>query len=199
MRHFYRKCSLATTIGLATVACNHSVAPEVTPTRVGTVQPAIQARVLLVLTPTFERYTTESQAGIHHYVVHLGESGSKALQDMVGASFQHLEVQHVSEAALPQWLALPGDTGRADLVLVPNFTGSFARVRFFDFATDVALQLEVRCYRTGATYSWVGTGHATRAFGGWSGMTGSALELAVAALADTLSSNRGKLEVVAAR
>src|SRR6266566_9188135 len=146
MRHFFLKRSLAAALGLAAVACTHNVDPNVTPAKIVTVQPPIQARVLLIIAPAFETYTTESQNGIHHYIVHLGGSASKALQDFVGASFQHLEVQHVSDADLLQWLAAPGGTTRADVLLVPDFAPSSAETRFVDFAADVRLRLNVRSY-----------------------------------------------------
>lgn len=84
------------------------------------------------------------------------------------------------------------------MLLVPDFAPSSAEVRFADFAADVRLRVNVRCYRTGATYSWIAAGHATRVISAWGGMTGSALERALGVLADTLSANRAKLDVLVA-
>jgi len=195
MRHPSLRALVFALLAATAARCTQNVDPRVAPAKVATVQPPVDARVLLLVAPAFETYTTESQFNFQHYVVHLGSSASKALQDMLSGSFQHVEVLHVADAEVVRWLSAPADTARADVLIVPTFGSSSAGVRLADFAADVILRLDIRSYRTGATYSWSGTGHATRLINvGWGGMTGGALAQALSALTDTLSANRAKLE-----
>ena len=53
------------------------------------VQPPIHARAILMITPSFETYTTQSSQGINHYNYQLGQSAAGALQYLVAGSFDH--------------------------------------------------------------------------------------------------------------
>jgi hypothetical protein len=175
------------------VGCTHNVAPKVTPSRIASVQPPIHSRALLVLTPSFESYTSESQEGIHHFNYHLGASASAALQDLVTASFDSAVVQRVGDADLMRLLTAPPDASAAAVMLVPHFSTGGAREGFFTVSADVALRLDVRSAR-GSTYSWTGLGHTSRAVSSRRGLTGSALEQALQALSDSLGAHRADLE-----
>lgn len=176
-------------------ACTHNVAPKVTPAKVAAVQPAIRARAIMLITPSFETYVTTSSQGIHKYNYHMGESAARALTDMVTASFQHAEVKRVGDADLMQWLSGPADTSVADLLLVPRFdVGGYSQGVFTE-SSDVRMRLDVRPYRGTATYSWISVGHTSRAFSSLRGLTGSSLEQALNGLSDSLSAHRASLEV----
>lgn len=176
-------------------ACTHNVAPKVTPAKVAAVQPAIRARAIMLITPSFETYVTTSSQGIHKYNYHMGESAARALTDMVTASFQHAEVKRVGDADLMQWLSGPADTSVADLLLVPRFdVGGYSQGVFTE-SSDVRLRLDVRPYRGASTYSWISVGHTSRAFSSLRGLTGSSLEQALNGLSDSLSAHRASLEV----
>ena len=179
---------------LAAAACTHNVDPKVTPEKVPSVHPPIHARAILLLTPGFEGYTTQEQDGIHHYIYHLGGSASKAIADLAHGSFDSVAVQHVDDAQVLQWLSAPGDTSKADLLLVPNFGAGGAGQHLFTVSADVVLRLDVRSYRTGKAVSWTTSGHTSRAISSRRGLTGSALERALGALTDSLTANRAMLE-----
>jgi hypothetical protein len=180
---------------IVVAACTHNVAPKVTPAKVAAVQPPIRARALLLITPSFETYTTTSSEGIHKYNYHMGESAALALTDMVRASFSHAEVKRVGDAELMQWLSGPADTSMADLLLVPRFDVGSASQGAFTVSSDVRLRLDVRPYRGATTYSWSSTGHTSRAFSSHRGLTGSSLEQALNGLTDSLTAHRAHLEV----
>ncbi len=175
-------------------ACTHNVAPKVTPAKIAAVQPPIRARALLLITPSFETYTTTSSRGIHKYNYHMGESATRALSDMVTASFTHADVRHIGDADLMQWLSGPADTTVADVLLIPRFdVGGFSQGLFTE-SSDVRIRLDVRPYRGTTTYSWSSSGHTSRAISSLRGLTGSSLEQALNGLSDSLSSNRAHLE-----
>lgn len=180
------------------VGCTHNVAPKVTPAKIAAVQPPIRARAVLIITPSFETYTTQSSQGIHHYNYQLGQSAAAALQDLVASSFDHGATQRLSDAELIRWLAAPPDTSAADLLLVPYFETGGVKKGLFTQSADVRLRLDVRLYR-GGTYSWTAVGHTGRAISSLRGLTGSALEQALRGVADSLAAHRGQLEANAAQ
>ena len=190
-----RPLAVLSPVLLVVGACTHNVAPKVTPAKVAAVQPAIRARAIMLITPSFETYVTTSSQGIHKYNYHMGESAARALTDMVTASFQHAEVKRVGDADLMQWLSGPADTSVADLLLVPRFdVGGYSQGVFTE-SSDVRLRLDVRPYRGASTYSWISVGHTSRAFSSLRGLTGSSLEQALNGLSDSLSAHRASLEV----
>jgi len=195
--------SLARTVPVAAlgfiVGCTHNVAPKVTPAKIAAVQPAIHARAILIITPSFETYTTQSSQGLHHYNYQLGQSAAGALQDLVASSFDRGATQRLSDAEVIRWLAAPPDTSAADLLLVPSFETGGVKKGLFTESADVRLRLDVRLYRGGATYSWTALGHTGRAISSLRGLTGSALEQALRGLADSLGAHRGNLEGQPAR
>lgn len=181
-------------LGVVALACTHQVAPKVTPEKIPSVNPQIKSRVVLLIAPGFEDYTSQENEGIHHYVYHLGESAAKAVTDLVTGSFAQVDVERVTDAQVLQWLASPGDTSKADLLLVPNFGKGGTKEGLFTVSADVTLRVDARVYRSGAVYSWVTQGHTSRAMSSRRGLTGNALEQALSALTDSLTANRGKLE-----
>jgi hypothetical protein len=177
------------------LGCTHNVAPKVTPTKIAAVQPPIHARAILMITPSFETYTTQSSQGINHYNYQLGHSAAGALQDLVSGSFDHGTTQRLSDAEVIRWLAAPADTSAADLLLVPYFETGGVKKGLLTQSADVRLRLDARSYRGGgATYSWTALGHTGRAVTSLRGLTGSALEQALGALSDSLGAHRGDLE-----
>jgi len=181
------------------VGCTHNVAPKVTTAKIAAVQPPIRARAILIITPSFETYTTQSSQGIHHYNYQLGQSAAAALQDLVASSFDHGATQRLSDAEVIRWLAAPADTSAADLLLVPYFETGGVKKGLFTQSADVRLRLDVRLYRGGVTYSWTAVGHTGRAISSLRGLTGSALEQALRGAADSLGAHRGQLEGSAAQ
>ena len=175
-------------------ACTHSVAPKVTPAKIAAVQPPIHARAILIITPSFETYTTQSSQGLQHYNYQLGQSAAGALQDVVAGSFDHGATQRLSDAEVIRWLAAPPDTGAADLLLVPYFETGGVKKGLLSQSADVRLRLDVRLYRGGVTYSWTAVGHTGRAVTSLRGLTGSALEQALSGLSDSLGAHRAQLE-----
>jgi hypothetical protein len=180
--------------GLALSACTHNVDPKVTPQKIPTVQPPIASRIILLLTAGFEGYTTQEQEGIHHYIYHMGTSASKAITDLANGSFKSVDVEHVTDAQVLQWLSAPGDTAKADLLLVPAFGAGGTGENLINVHADVVLRLDVRSYRTGKAVSWTTSGHSARALSSRRGLTGNALERALGALTDSLTANRALLE-----
>lgn len=180
---------------LLIAACTHNVAPKITPAKIAAVQPPIQARALLLLTPSFEEYQTQESQGIHKFKYHMGESASLALTDLVRASFTATDVKHVGDADLMQWLSGPADTTVADLLLIPRFDAGGTGTGMFTVSSDVRLRLDVRPYRSTTTYSWSSTGHTSRAFSSKRGLAGSSLEQALNGLSDSLSAHRAHLQV----
>jgi hypothetical protein len=176
-------------------ACTHNVAPKVTPAKVAVVQPPIRARALLLITPSFESYVTQSSVGIHKYNYQMGESATLALTDLVKGSFERAEVRRVGDADLMQWLSGPADTSIADLLLVPRFDVGGTSQGAFTISSDVRLRLDVRPYRGSTTYSWSSLGHTSRAFSSHRGLTGSSLEQALNGLTDSLTAHRAHLEI----
>jgi hypothetical protein len=187
--------ALAPALLLIGVACTHNVDPKITPAKIAAVQPPINARALMLLTPSFEDYMTTSSEGIHKFNYHMGTSAALALTDMVKASFTHAEIRRVGDADLMQWLSGPADTTVADLLLVPRFDQGGTGQGFFTVSSDVRLRLDVRPYRSTTTYSWSSTGHTSRAFSSHRGLAGSSLEQALNGLSDSLSAHRAHLEV----
>jgi len=172
----------------------HNVAPKVTPSKIAAVQPQIHSTAVLIITPSFQGYTSQSSQGIHQFNYHLGESAATALQDLVTNSFDHVTIQHLNDAEVMRWLVAPPDASAADVLLVPYFATGGAKQSLFTVSADVQIRLDVRSYRGGATYSWIGQGHTTRAMSSRRGLTGSALEQALQALSDSLGAHRGDLE-----
>jgi len=185
-------------LGIAAIAvvvgCTHTVTPKITPSKIAAVQPPIHSRAILVITPSFEAYTSQSSQGFHHYNYQLGQSASGALQDLVTNSFDHGTVQHVTDAEVIQWLAAPPDTTAADLLLVPYFETGGTKQGLFKVSSDVRLRLDVRPYRGKGTYSWAAEGHTGRVMSSRKGLTGSALEQALTGLSDSLAAHRAQLE-----
>jgi len=182
--------------GLALLAaCTHNVDPRITPARVGAVQPPLRARALMLITPSFEGYVTQSQTGIHHYNYQLGTSATVALSTMIGESFEHVDVRRMTDAESVQWLAAAPDTTVADCLIVPRFERGGYSEGLTTSSVDVRLRLDVRSWRTGAVHTYASAGRSARVFSSRGGLAGSALEQAVAALADTLSAHRAELDV----
>jgi hypothetical protein len=179
------------------LACTHNVAPKVTPSKIAAVKPPIHARAILLITPSFETYTSESSQGIHKYNYHLGQSAAAALKDLVTGSFDQAETQQVSEAEGIQWLSAAPDTGRADLILIPHFETGGASQRLLDIVAEVRLRMDIRSLRAGTTQSLTAAGRTARAMSSLRGLTGSALEQALSNLSDSLSAHRSELEVTA--
>ena len=187
--------ALAPVLLVTSAACTHNVDPKITPAKIAAVQPPIRARAIMLITSSFEQYTTTSSEGIHKYNYHMGESAALALTDMVTASFTHAEVKRIGDADLIQWLSGPGDTTVADLLLVPRFDAGGTGQGVFTVSSDVRIRLDVRPYRSTTTYSWSSTGHTSRAFSSHRGLAGHSLEQALNGLSDSLSVHRAHLEV----
>lgn len=176
-------------------ACTHNVDPKVTPAKISAVRPPIQARALLLITPSFEDFTTSERQGLNTFKYRMGESAALALTDLVRGSFASADVRRIGDADLMKWLSGPADTTVADLLLVPRFDAGGTGTGAFTVSSDVRLRLDVRPYRSTNTYSWSSTGHTSRAFSSHRGLAGSSLEQALNGLSDSLSANRVHLEV----
>jgi hypothetical protein len=184
---------------LGALGCTHNVMPKITPAKIPAVHPPIEARALLLITNSFQSYTTQSSSGIHSYNYHLGESVSAALQDMIEQSFVHAETRHLADAEVLQWLSAPADTSVADLLLVPYFESGGMRERALKVVADARLRVDVRSLRSGRTFSLTAAGRSARAFTSLKGLTGTALEQALRSLSDSLAAHRGDLEMARAR
>ena len=176
-------------------ACTHNVVPKVTPQKIPSVQPPINSRALLLLTTSFEGYTTQSSSGVHHYNYRLGQSVAAALSDLIAQSFARGETRHLADAEVLQWLSAPADTSTADLLLIPYFESGGARERAFDAVAEARFRVDVRSLRSKETFAWTVAGRSARVWSSRKGLTGSALEQALQALSDTLAAHRADLEV----
>jgi hypothetical protein len=189
---------LGLAVSLGVLGCTHNVMPKITPAKIPAVNPPIQSHALLLITSSFQSYTTQSSSGIHSYNYHLGESVSAALQDMIAQSFARAETRRLPDAEVLQWLSAPADTSIADLLLVPYFESGSMKERAVKVVADARLRVDVRSLRTGKTFSLTAVGRSARAFSSLKGLTGTALEVALRSLSDSLSAHRGDLEVARA-
>jgi hypothetical protein len=186
---------IALLTSLAASGCTHNVMPKISPAKVPAVQPQIRSHAVLLITNSFQSYTTQSSNGIHSYNYHLGESVSAALQDMIAQSFSQAETRHLADAEVLQWLSAPADTNVADLLLVPYFESGSMRDKAIKLVADARLRVDVRSLRTGQTFSLTSVGRSARAFSSLKGLTGTALEAALRSLSDSLGAQRRDLEV----
>lgn len=190
-----RRASLAIPLLFVLSACAHNVNPKITPAKIPTVEPPLRSLALLLITPSFEGYTTQSSSGMHRYNYRLGASAAAALTDLITESFERADVQRVTDAESIQWLAGAADTNVADFVIVPHFeTGGYSEGAI-EVAADVRIRLDVRSYRSTEAFSWTAEGRTSRVFTSRGGLTGSALEKTLAGLADSLRVNRAKLDL----
>jgi hypothetical protein len=177
-----------------TSACTHNVMPKITPTKVPAVQPRIESRALLLLSASFEQYGTKESNGVHKWVYHYGEAMSGALTDLVGQSFAHADVRHVSDADVLRWLTALPDSAKADVLLVPYFEASGQHDRMVDEVADARIRLDARTLPANQTYSWPAQGHTARMVTSKKGLAGSTLEQVLRALSDSLAAHRPELE-----
>src|SRR5262245_18760780 len=103
--------------------CVSHVNPDIAPEQLPRLTPSFHSRVLLMIVPSFVRYTTEASSDMHETYYHLGESTAAALIDVLRRSFESVDVRQASEAQGYQVLAAPSDTSVTDLVIVPHFDG----------------------------------------------------------------------------
>lgn len=179
---------------IVTAACMHNVMPKITPAKVPSVEPRIDARALLLLSPSFEGYGVQESNGFHKWRYHLGEAAAAALTDLVSRSFTRGETRGVTDAELLQWLTAPADTSVADVLLVPRFEEGGHTDRLFDTVSEARLRLDARTLSDNHTYSWVASGRTARAFSSRKGLTGNTLEQVLHALSDSLAAHRAELE-----
>jgi hypothetical protein len=181
---------------IVTAACTHNVMPKITPTKVPSVEPRIESRALLLLSPSFEQYGIQESDGIHKWRYHYGEAMAAALGDLVTQSFTQGDVRHISDAEVLQWLTAAPDTSLADVLLVPYFEKGGKTDRVFDMVAEARLRLDARTLAANLTYSWAAQGRTARALSSRKGLTGNTLEQVLRALSDSLSAHRSELEAV---
>jgi len=201
-----------------TAACAVHFTPMVTPQKIPPVSPPIQARALLLITPSFEEYLAREKNGLRQ-VFHFGEAATKALSTLVTESFAVAEIRRVAAVDVPSLVAGPADTSVVDIVLVPSFESAGARLRMtygdpvyistaivdslhvsnqiesMKILAGVALRLNARSFRTGRTFTWVSVGGTGPVEGSWQRATGLALESALHVLSDSLAAHRAELEL----
>jgi len=175
-------------------ACTHNVMPKVTPAKVPSVAPPIEARALLLLSPSFQAYRAQESDGLHKWRYHLGEAAAVALSDLVSRSFTRGEVRMVTDSEILQWLTAPADTSIADVLLVPHFEGGGTTDRVFDTVSEARLRLEARTMPGNLTYSWVAAGRTARVLTSRRGLSGNTLEQVLRALSDSLGAHRADLQ-----
>src|ERR1041384_1680560 len=164
----------------ATAACVVHFTPAVTPQKVPPVSPRIQARALLLITPSFAGYLSREKNGVQQ-VFHYGEAGTKALSALVSESFTVVEVRQLAAADVQRLMAGPADTSIADILLVPSFEGAAARLRLTEgdpvyipaavvdsiqvssvmsgeITAWVKVRVDARSLRTGSTFTWLTVG-----------------------------------------
>jgi hypothetical protein len=176
-------------------ACMHQVNPTVTPAKIPPVTPPIGSRALLVISPSFSEYLSESSSGMNQFRYHYGEAASKALSELVTNSFSSATIRQAADADVLPILAGPADTSTADVLLVPAFESAGAHDRFLDIVAEVKLRMSVRSFQTGATFTWTTLGGTARVISSRGGLTGSALEEALHAMSDSIAAHRAELEV----
>lgn len=177
-------------------ACTHNVMPKVTPAKVPSVVPPIEAHALLLLSPSFQDYGVQESNGFHKWRYHLGEAAAAALSDLVSQSFTRGEARAVTDAEILQWLTAPPDTSIADVLLVPHFDEGGNTDRVFDTVSEARLRLEARTLPGNRTYSWVAAGRTARVLTSRRGLSGNTLEQVLRALSDSLAAHRADLEAV---
>jgi hypothetical protein len=179
---------------MLTSGCTHNVMPKITPTKVPAVQPRIESRALLLLSASFEQYGTKESNGVHKWIYHYGQAMSGGLTDLVGQSFTHADVRHVTDADVLRWLTAPPDSAHADVLLIPYFEGSGQHERLVDEVADARIRLDARTLPANQTYSWAAQGHTARLFTSKKGLAGNTLEQVLRALSDSLAAHRSELE-----
>jgi hypothetical protein len=179
---------------LLATSCVHQVIPTVSPSEIPPVSPPIQSRALLLISPSFEEYLSESSNELEQYRFHYGTAATAALSQLVARSFVANEVRRLSDADVLSTLAGPIDTAITDMLLVPAFERAGARERLLDIVAEVRLRLTIRSSRTGAILTLATQGRTTRVVSSTGGLTGSALEQALHALSDSLRAHRAELE-----
>src|SRR5438093_6041537 len=201
-----------------TAACVVHFTPAVTPQKIPPVSPRIQARALLLITPSFEAYLSREKRNGVQQVFHYGQAGTKALSALVTESFTVVEIRRVAAADVQPLIAGPADTSVADILLVPSFQSAGARLRLTegdptyirsayvdslqvgsamsgDMSASVSLRLNARSFRTGRTFTWLTVGGTGPLHTSWGRATGLALEVALHALSDSLAAHRAELEL----
>lgn len=180
--------------------------------------PRIEARVLLLITPSFEGYLSREKNYVQQ-VFHYGDAGTKALSALVTESFTVVQVRRVAAADVQALMAGPADTSVADILLVPSFEGAEARLRLIagdpiyipaavvdsiqvsnawsgEITASVTLRLDARSFRTGHTFTWLTAGGTGPVQTSWGRASGLALEIALVVLRDSLAAHRKELEPV---
>lgn len=178
----------------ALAACVNQVTPSVSPEKVPPVTPPIHARAVLLLTPSFMQYESEFWTGEQWYRYHYGEAAREALSDLLAESFTDLEIRRVAEVDALSALAAPADTSLGDILLVPSLERAGTRQRAFDQKAEVLLRLDARSLRNGTVFVWRAGGGTARLITSQRGLSGSALEKALAAVSDSLAARRAELE-----
>jgi hypothetical protein len=200
-----------------TAACVAHFTPAVRSQKIAPVSPPIQAHALLLLTPSFEEHLSREKNGVRQ-VFHDGEPAANALSALVTESFATVEIRRLADAEVPQLLSM-ADTSVADLLLVPSFESTHARLRLTagdpiyiptaiedslavgavyssEILAEMTLRLTARSLHTGGTFTWVTMGNTGPVHTSWGRATGLALEAALHALSDSLAAHRTALEVV---
>jgi hypothetical protein len=190
----YRSTVHSTLLLVLLTACVSHVNPNIAPEQLPFLQPTVQSRVLLLIVPSFIGYTTEASSDMKDTYYHLGESTAAALIDVVKRSFGELKVLQATEAQGYQVMAAPSDTTITDLVIVPHFEGGGFANNAWTAGTGVRLRLDVRSYRNGGAYSWIGEGHSKSATKGYGTLYRRAISQALTSLVDSMRVHRSQLD-----
>jgi hypothetical protein len=202
-----------------TAACVIHFTPTVTPQKIPPVSPRIQARALLLITPSFEEHLSREKNGVQQ-VFHYGAPAARALSALVTESFAAVEIRRLADAEVPPLLASMADSSVADLLLVPSFESTRARLRLTEedpiyirspyiadslfvgsvtsgeIMAEVTLRLTARSLHSGRRFTWVTMGGTGPVHTSWGRAASLALEAALHVLSDSLAAHRAELEAV---
>lgn len=186
-----RIACIAALVVSATGCFARNVVPTVETTRLRAMEPRIDRRAVLLLTPSFTGFTArheDSDAITFTTFTHLGAAADTAFRAWAERSFARVDVRRVSETEALRLLV--GGTGldAGDVVLLPRLDGTLGGAESIMSPWFVTVRVDVRAMRSGAVHAWTVQGRARHT--NESHPSGRALLAALTALTDTLARHR---------
>ncbi|MCU0636766.1 MAG: hypothetical protein MUE41_18000 [Gemmatimonadaceae bacterium] len=178
----------------------YTVAPDIVPERLPKLEPVVQARAILLLTPAFSSVVGQHQewdADIpmrHTWRYQVGSAADSAIRLWASNSFAKVEVRRLSEDEALLHFMTGRDADSTDVLLLPRLEGQVGGSPYAGMRFPVSMRVDTRVMRTGSTFS-VPASATTRNswFRSSEHDSGKALTAAIAALNAGFMARRGGL------